>query len=126
LNGLDPKKHEFRAIDSGEYLAWAAKKGLRFDTVICDPPSFARTNTRGKNKVFRIEAEFESLLKQCAAVATKRILFSTNFEGWSLDDVAARAQGALKAARIAATPSNDLDFELPRAARHMKSIVIEM
>jgi 23S rRNA (cytosine1962-C5)-methyltransferase len=126
LNDLDLSPHEFRAIDSGEYLAWAAKKGLKFDTVICDPPSFARTNTRGKSKVFRIEQEFPELLKACAAVATKRILFSTNFERWSLDDFAQMAEKALPGKSVCATPSADLDFELPRQPRHMKAIVIEL
>jgi hypothetical protein len=77
--------------------------------------------------VFKIENEFETLLKACAAVATKRILFSTNFEQWTLDDLAKRAQSALGArARVVATPSADLDFELPRQPRNMKSIVIEL
>lgn len=126
LNGLALAPHEFRAIDSGEYLAWAAKKGLKFDTVICDPPSFARTNTRGKSKVFRIEHELPELLKACAAVASKRILFSTNFERWSLDDFAQAAQKALPGKAVRSAPSADLDFELPRQPRHMKAIVIEL
>jgi 23S rRNA (cytosine1962-C5)-methyltransferase len=133
LNGLDLAPHEFRAIDSGEFLAWAIKKNLAFDTVICDPPSFARTNTRGKSSVFRIEAEFESLLTMCLKVTKPKgqVLFSTNFEQWSLDDVAAKAQGVLKALKIQgatliSTPSPDVDFELPRAPRHMKSIVVKL
>ena len=127
LNGLDTSAHEFRAMDAGEYLTWAAKKGLKFDTVICDPPSFARTNTRGKSKLFRIEDEFADLIKACAAVATKRILFSTNYEQWTTDDFAQRAQKALPStAKVTSTPAPDLDFELPRQPRNMKSIVIQL
>lgn len=133
LNQLDVAAHEFRAIDSGEYLTWAQKKGLKFDLIICDPPSFARTNTRGKSAVFRIEIEFDDLFKRCLNAASEkgRILFSTNFEQWSLDDFASKAMHVLKAsklshARIQATPSNDLDFELPHKPRHMKSLLIQL
>jgi 23S rRNA (cytosine1962-C5)-methyltransferase len=126
LNQVDLSAHEFRAIDSGEFLAWAAKKQLKFETVICDPPSFARTNTRGKSSVFRIETEFADLLKACAQVASKRILFSINYEQWSHDEFAERAQKALPGKKVTRAPSPDLDFELPRQTRNMKAIVIEL
>lgn len=132
LNGLATESHEFRSIDAGEYLAWALKKELKFDVIVCDPPSFARTNTRGKSSVFRIESEFEDLLIGCLKIANAgtKILFSTNYEQWTLDQFAERAQTAIKTAsskaRVVATPSPDLDFELPRQPRHMKSLVIEV
>lgn len=141
LNGIStapvspdvPSAYEFRSMDAGEYLAWAAKKELKFDFIVCDPPSFARTNTRGKSSVFRIETEFESLLKGCLKVARSgtRILFSTNFEQWSLDQFAALTEKTIKAsvqprARLVPTPSPDLDFEMPRAPKNMKSLVIEV
>ena len=132
LNGLDTASHEFRAMDAGEYLAWALKKDLKFDLIVCDPPSFARTNTKNKSSVFRIEVEFDSLLAACLKILNDggKILYSTNFEQWSLDDFAARAQAIAKKikpqARLRATPSGDLDFELPRSQRHMKSLIIEV
>lgn len=125
INDLGLEPHEFRAIDSGEYLAWAAKKGLKFDIVICDPPSFARTNSKGKSTVFKIENEFEDLVAKCAAVG-RTILFSTNFEQWSLDDLARKTQKALPNAKLLATPPADLDFELPRQPKNMKSLLIEV
>ena len=132
INGLDVIHHEFRSIDAGEYLAWALKKDLKFDLIVCDPPSFARTNTKGKNSVFRIETEFDSLLSACLKVLNNggKILFSTNYEQWTLDEFAARAQSIARKinphARLRATPSPDLDFELPRAQRHMKSLIVEV
>lgn len=132
LNALATEPHEFRSMDAGEYLAWAQKKELKFDFIICDPPSFARTNTRGKKSVFRIETEFDDLLKGCFRVSRKgtRILFSTNYEQWTLDQFAERAQNLIRGlklqAHVCAAPSPDLDFELPRSPRHMKSLLIEM
>jgi 23S rRNA (cytosine1962-C5)-methyltransferase len=44
LNGLDPAGSRFTRMDGGKYLEWAARKGLAFDAVILDPPSFARNS----------------------------------------------------------------------------------
>lgn len=42
LNGFPPERMKFVKMDSAKYLEWAAKKGLSFDAIILDPPSFAR------------------------------------------------------------------------------------
>jgi 23S rRNA (cytosine1962-C5)-methyltransferase len=121
LNSLSSTDHEFRAIDSREYLAWAAKKKLLFDLVICDPPSFGRS----KSGVFRFERDFNGLIRQLAAVTAPGgvILFATNFEGWDIDTFTERASCGLETHSMAIrpTPSPDLDFELPRQNRNMKS-----
>jgi 23S rRNA (cytosine1962-C5)-methyltransferase len=44
LNGLEAGNHRFTRMDSGKYLEWAAKKGLEYDAIILDPPSFARNS----------------------------------------------------------------------------------
>ncbi len=127
LNSLSPENHEFRVMDSREYLAWAAKKGQQFDLVICDPPSFSRSKTGG---VFRIDKDFESLLNQLNTVTRPggRILFALNFEGWTVEDFAKRLKKWLvqsKAGRLTPAPTPDWDFELPGAKRQMKSAFIE-
>lgn len=43
LNGFDPDAHEFVDQDVFEYLEHANSRARRFDLVICDPPSFARS-----------------------------------------------------------------------------------
>lgn len=43
LNGFDPDVHDFVAADVFEYLHGAAERRERFDLVVCDPPSFARS-----------------------------------------------------------------------------------
>jgi len=43
LNGFDPSHHAFLAEDAFEYLEAARQGGERFDLVISDPPSFARS-----------------------------------------------------------------------------------
>jgi 23S rRNA (cytosine1962-C5)-methyltransferase len=43
LNGLDPDAHEFVVGDAFEYLERSAREKRRFDLVISDPPSFAKS-----------------------------------------------------------------------------------
>jgi 23S rRNA (cytosine1962-C5)-methyltransferase len=43
LNGFDPNAHDFVVADVFDYLRDARARGRRFDLVICDPPSFARS-----------------------------------------------------------------------------------
>jgi len=129
LNGLSLEGHEFRAIDSREYLAWAKKKGLRFDLVICDPPSFSRSEAG----VFKIERELENLLRSLVDVTAPggRVLFATNFEGWDADALEARTRAFCSAQRefrlrLERAPSPDWDFELPSGPRNMKSFFVRV
>ncbi len=125
-NGLTLENHEFRAIDSREYLAWAKKKGLTFDIVICDPPSFSRSD----KGIFKIERDLEQLLTALIAVTNNdggRVLFSSNFESWDDAEFEARVRSFAKTdqrLRLDRTPSPDWDFELPNTARIMKSFFI--
>jgi 23S rRNA (cytosine1962-C5)-methyltransferase len=134
LNNLDPllPKYEFRAMDSREYLKWAAKKNLQFDLVVCDPPSFSRSDSG----VFRIETELESLLAHCTQVTAPggRILISTNYETWTHQEFVQRttkfanefARQTKKLVTLERTPSPDWDFEMPREPRRMKSLFIKI
>lgn len=47
LNGLDPAPHRFAKMDTFEFFDYAERKGLRFDLVILDPPSFASAPKSG-------------------------------------------------------------------------------
>jgi 23S rRNA (cytosine1962-C5)-methyltransferase len=118
---------EFRAIDSREYLAWAKKKNLFFDLVICDPPSFSRS----KSGVFSIDQDFDELLLALFAVTQKngRILLATNYEKWNQEALRERSARVLAKNRlnvlIDRTPGTDWDFELPSEPHNMKSIFIQ-
>lgn len=126
LNSLALEGHEFRAMDGREYLAWAAKKKITFDFVVCDPPSFSRSKTG----LFRIEKDFDELFLACLAVVAPggTLLFACNFESWDEKQFFTRVKRALANApkrnvRLARTPSPDPDFELPRETHNMKAIL---
>ena len=131
-NDLTQEGHEFRAMDSREYLAWAKKKGLRFDLIICDPPSFSRAS--GKSGLFRIEHDFVSLLNSLIDVTQPggQILFSSNYEAWTLEQFELEAKKTLQTrkaklvAHLAPTPPPDWDFELPLEPHNMKSFLVKI
>lgn len=59
VNGIDPSTQEIRVMDVFDYCHWAQKKGLSFDMIILDPPSFARN---GK-KTFSVAKDYGKLVE---------------------------------------------------------------
>ena len=49
LNGIDADQHEFLSEDVFEFLERTRQKGVTYDIVICDPPSFANSREQQKN-----------------------------------------------------------------------------
>jgi len=84
LNEMSPESFKFHAMDSFEFLKYALKKGLEFDLIICDPPSFSRND----QKTFRIDRDFKDLIVGMKNVLSTdgKILFSTNYEAWTWAD----------------------------------------
>ncbi|WP_096185996.1 class I SAM-dependent rRNA methyltransferase [Evansella halocellulosilytica] len=76
MNSLDYEAHDIVVQDVFDYYNYAVKKGLSFDLVILDPPSFARS----KKKTFSAEKDYKDLLKQTIAITEKNgvIVASTN------------------------------------------------
>jgi 23S rRNA (cytosine1962-C5)-methyltransferase len=63
LNGLDSAPVRWIVDDVGKFLGREVRRGIRYDAIILDPPSFGR----GKSgEVFKIEESLESTLNQCA------------------------------------------------------------
>ncbi|MEO7033371.1 MAG: class I SAM-dependent rRNA methyltransferase [Polyangiaceae bacterium] len=49
LNGMDADQHEFLSEDVFEFLERTRQKGVTYDVVICDPPSFANSREQQRN-----------------------------------------------------------------------------
>lgn len=64
LAGIDPREHTFVTADAFAWLAEAKKKGLHWDVVISDPPSFA-PNERSKPNAI---SAYRALHRACADV----------------------------------------------------------
>lgn len=75
-NQMDLKQQKIHIMDTFDYFKYAKKKGLRFDCIILDPPSFARN----KKKVFRAAKDYASLVEASVEILNTQgtIIASTN------------------------------------------------
>ena len=112
LNGLDLRPGEFFRGNAVEYVRWAIKKGLKFDGIVLDPPSFARF--KGMN--FNVREHLMPLVSECAQVLNPHgfIMVSSNYSEFALDsfarDVLAAVKNEHKNARTAWKRGQDIDF----------------
>ena len=126
INQLDTEKHKFLCRDSVAYLEQCLAKDVKFDLIICDPPSFSR----GDKGVFKIENSLEILLRNCLSCLNEKgdLLFSTNFENFVVDDIRkailkVQAELKIKDLEINCVHSA-LDFELAGKRAILKSFLI--
>ena len=121
-NQLDPEKFEWSAADSFIYLEVAAKRNRQWDLIICDPPSFSRSEKR----VFRLKDDLEELVSLCAKVLSPKgtLLFSCNLESISVSEIEKRLRKLFPKAQVQVGPQ-DFDFELPGTEPSLKSFWIQ-
>lgn len=83
VNGIDENDHVIRVMDVFNYFKYAVKKDLRFDIVILDPPSFARS----KKHTFSASKDYVNLLKETIAITADQgvIVASTNASSFGMD-----------------------------------------
>lgn len=79
-NQLDIKPHRFARMDTFEFFGYARRKGLRFDMVILDPPSFASGSKKKGIRPWSSVSDYARLVGQAAGLLHPRgiILASTN------------------------------------------------
>jgi len=79
-NSLDPALHRFAKMDTFEFFGYAKRKGLKFDLIILDPPSFASGNKKKGISPWSSVADYARLVGEAAALLNpKGVIFaSTN------------------------------------------------
>lgn len=112
FNGLDLRPGEFFRGNAIEYVRWAKKKGLRFDGIVLDPPSFARF--KGFN--FNVREHLTPLVAECAELLNSNGFFmvSSNYSEFNLSafarDVLAAVSSVHPNAKTSWKKSQDIDF----------------
>ncbi len=101
LNGLDAGAHQFIADDVLDVLPRLQRRGLRFDCIILDPPTFSRGNS---GRRFQVEKDLEHLLTLALELAEPkaRVLLSTNCSKLNRRALEQIARFALKLSRRSA------------------------
>lgn len=82
INGIDYEAQDIIVEDVFNYFKYAVKKKLKFDMVILDPPSFARS----KKYVFSAEKDYKNLLKEAITITEDNgiIVASTNCSSFGM------------------------------------------
>jgi 23S rRNA (cytosine1962-C5)-methyltransferase len=98
INDIDPEKQEIVVEDVFNYFKYAVKKELKFDLVILDPPSFAKS----KNFKFSAEKDYKDLLKQAITVTEDYgvIVASTNCSIFNMDKFKGFIKDAFKESNV--------------------------
>ncbi|WP_173262707.1 class I SAM-dependent rRNA methyltransferase [Streptococcus sp. 1621] len=75
-NGISTDDHRFIVMDVFEYFKYAKRKGLTYDVVVLDPPSFARN----KKQTFSVAKDYHKLISQSLEILNPGgiIIASTN------------------------------------------------
>lgn len=76
VNGIDYESQDILVMDVFNYFKYAKRKELKFDVVILDPPSFARS----KKYTFSTSKDYTNLMKEAIAITEDKgmIVASTN------------------------------------------------
>ena len=76
VNGIDFETQDIKVMDVFDYFGYAARHNLKFDVVVLDPPSFART----KKVNFSTAKDYPKLLKDALNITNDNgiIIASTN------------------------------------------------
>ncbi|HFI0563986.1 TPA: class I SAM-dependent rRNA methyltransferase [Streptococcus suis] len=76
VNGLELDNHHFVVMDVFEYFKYAKRKGLSYDIIVLDPPSFARN----KKQTFSVAKDYHKLISQSLDILNPNgiIIASTN------------------------------------------------
>lgn len=71
-NALDPAQHRFARMDTFEFFDYAKRKGLRYDMIILDPPSFAAGNKRKGIRAWSSIEDYAKLVQHASQLLTQR------------------------------------------------------
>lgn len=75
-NQLDTTNHHLIVMDVFDYFKYAKRKGLSFDIIVIDPPSFARN----KKQTFSVSKDYHNLITEVLEILNPKgqIIASTN------------------------------------------------
>lgn len=123
-NNLDQAAVEMRTMDVANYLDYAIKHDLAFDTVFVNPPAFVR----GKKRKFDLEQDFADLVGQALTVAKPgaNVVITTTAPSYSMkrlrsmvNDVLENYTGHVTASTLMTSPE---DFAVNSADRQSEAL----
>jgi len=94
LNNIDLKRNKIIVEDIFTYFDYAEKKDLKYDLIILDPPSFAKS----KNYMFKADKNYKDIIKKSIKILENQglILASTNLEKMNMDKFISQIKEAVE------------------------------
>ncbi|EEL48999.1 MULTISPECIES: class I SAM-dependent rRNA methyltransferase [Bacillus cereus group] len=130
VNGIDYEAQDIIVEDVFHYFKYAAKKQMKFDMVVLDPPSFARS----KKFTFSAAKDYKNLLKETIAITENNgiIVASTNcstfdmkkFKGF-IDTAFKEMNGKYKILEEHALPEDFRTIDQFKEGNYLKVVFIE-
>lgn len=98
INGINPELQNIVVMDVFHYFKYAIKKNLKFDMVILDPPSFAKS----KKFTFSAIKDYKNLLKDTIPITEDKgiIVASTNSSAFDMKRFKQFIDGAFKESHV--------------------------
>ncbi|BCA86099.1 SAM-dependent methyltransferase [Enterococcus saigonensis] len=98
VNGLDLATQKIHVMDVFNYFSYALKKGLKYDVIVLDPPSFARN----KKQVFKVKNHYGQLIAESLPILTEEgiIIASANTANVTLDKFQQMIENEFVAAKV--------------------------
>lgn len=130
VNSIDYESQDIKVMDVFNYFKYAQRHNLKFDLVVLDPPSFART----KERTFSTAKDYPKLLMDTIAITEKNgiIVASTNNASFGMKKFKSFIDQAFKETKtrykIVEEHSLPKDFRAPREYpefNYLKVVFIE-
>lgn len=82
LNAIDPKSQYIYVMDTFDFYKYAERHGHRYDTIVIDPPSFARN----KKHTFSVQKDYDQLIYGALNILSEEgtLLLCTNSSAYPL------------------------------------------
>lgn len=83
VNNIDYEEHDIIVEDVFAYFKYAKRKEKKFDLIVLDPPSFARS----KQRRFSVATDYTALLEEVLAITNENgmVVASTNYSGFGME-----------------------------------------
>ncbi len=127
LNNLSPLANEIIVSDTFAHFDYCQRKGIHYDLIILDPPTFAKN----KKATFSVPQDYQELaIKASQLLSPKGILFScTNYSQWSAKQFKQLLQKWMPNSKIIHESGADKDFPKNTywpESEHLKCVAIQI
>ncbi|MCB9508431.1 MAG: class I SAM-dependent rRNA methyltransferase [Myxococcales bacterium] len=127
LNGLEVRDEHFVRADAFAWLEGAVRRGVTYDAVTLDPPSYS-AGRRGRARRFSVERDLGELIELAVRVLAPsgELFVATNHEALPRDAFAAAVRRACAGAgrRVEQAWDPPPDYPVDRAVWHLRTALI--